>query len=106
MENNTIPKNIIDELNLSGLPEDKQEQLLSAMTESVLKEITIAVLKRLSDDEKVEFDKVRETGDSEKINKFLKDKIKDYDKMVEKIIEDFKNEMKSTISELEKNLND
>ena len=104
MNKNTIQQNIIKELGLEGLPEDKQIQLLTTMTESVLKRITIAVLERLSEEDKKEFDQVRETADPDKINEFLRKKIDNYDQMVEEIVKEFKTEMKTTIQDLQKDL--
>jgi hypothetical protein len=104
MNKNTIQQNIIKELGLENLPEDKQTELLTTMTESVLKRITIAVLERLSEEDKKEFDKVRETDDPDKINEFLRTKIDNYDQMVEKIIKEFKEEIKTAMQDLQKDL--
>ncbi len=97
-------QNLIQELGLGDLPEDKQVELLTTMTESVLKRITIQILERLSEEEKKEFDEVRETNDPDKITGFLREKIKDYDEMAENTVKEFKEEMKNTVNDLEKNL--
>lgn len=104
MDKKTIQQNLIQELGLGGLPEDKQVELLTTMTESVLKRITIQILERLSEEEKKEFDEVRETNDPDKITGFLREKIKDYDEMAENTVKEFKEEMKNTVNDLEKNL--
>tara|TARA_Y100000294_G_scaffold144193_1_gene139071 strand:+ start:377 stop:697 length:321 start_codon:yes stop_codon:yes gene_type:complete len=104
MNKKNIQQNIIKELGLEGLPEDKQIELLTTMTESVLKRITIKVLELLSEEDKKEFDQVRETNDPDKISEFLKDKIDNYDEMVEDVIKEFKEEMKSTMASLEEGL--
>ncbi len=104
MDKNKIQQNILEELGLENLPEDKKEELLSVMTESVLKRITISVLEQLSDEDKKEFDKLRDQADAEKINQFLREKIENYDAMIEKIIKEFKQEMQATMSELEKDI--
>jgi len=104
MDKKNIQQNIIKELGLEGLPEDKQIELLTTMTESVLKRITIKVLEQLSEEDKKEFDQVRETDDPDKISQFLGEKIDNYDEMVEGVIKEFKEEMKSTMTDLEKDL--
>jgi len=97
-------QNLIQELGLDSLPEDKQIELLTTMTESVLKRITIQVLEQLSEEEKKEFDEVRESGDPDKITGFLREKIEDYDEMAENTVKEFKEEMKNTVKDLEKSL--
>lgn len=104
MDKKKIQKDILEGLGLKGLSEEKQTELLTTMTESVLKRITIAVLEKLSDEDKGEFDRVREESDPDKITEFLKSKIENYDEMVEEIVEEFKEEMKSNMQELQKGL--
>ncbi len=104
MDNQKIQESIIKELGLETLPEDKQIELLNTITESILKRVTISVLEKLSEEEKVEFDQVRDTDDPEKISNFLREKISNYDEMVENVIKEFKEEMKGTMASLEKDL--
>lgn len=104
MDKKTIQQNLIQELGLGDLPEDKQVELLTTMTESVLKRITIQVLEQLSEEEKKEFDQVRESNDPDKITEFLREKIENYDEMAENTVKEFKEEMKDTIEDLEKGL--
>lgn len=104
MDTKKIQQNIIEEFGLKDLPEEKQTELLTAMTESVLKRITVKTLERLSDEDRSEFDKLKETDEPDKIVEFLREKISDYDQMVENIIKEFKEETKGTMGELEKEL--
>ncbi|MEA3292895.1 MAG: DUF5663 domain-containing protein [Patescibacteria group bacterium] len=104
MNKKIIQENIIEEFGLNDLPEEKQTELLTMMTESLLKRITIKVLEQLSKKDKKEFDSVRETSDPDEINKFLKSKIDNYDEMVEETVKEFKEEMKTTIERLKKDL--
>lgn len=104
MDTQKIQQNIIEEFGLGGLPEEKQAELLTTMTESVLKRITIKILEQLSDEDRTEFDKLKETDDPDKIVEFLRAKISDYDKMVEGVVKEFKEEMKETMGELEKGM--
>jgi len=93
-------KNLIQELGLEDLPEEKQIELLTSMTRVLIKRITLEVLEKLTEAERKEFDKVRESDDPEKVAKFLRDKIKNYDEMVEQIVKDFKNDMKGDLKNL------
>lgn len=98
MDTQQIKQSIIEELGLAGLSEEKQAELLTVMTESVLKRITVKTLELLSDEDRVEFEKLRETDDPDKIAEFLRTKISDYDAMVEGVVREFKEEIKGTIN--------
>ena len=104
MDKQKIQQNIIEEFGLENLPEKKQAELLTAMTESVLKRITVKTLERLSDEDRSEFDKLRETDEPDKIVEFLREKISDYDQMVEGVIKQFKEETKGTMAEIEEGM--
>jgi hypothetical protein len=47
-----IQKALIDELGLSELPQDKQEELLIKMTEVLLKRIFVETMEKLSDEDR------------------------------------------------------
>lgn len=100
MAKKIIQQNIIQELGLQDLPEATQIKLLTQMTESVLKRIIIEVLEKLSEKEREEFEKLQEKGNVKEMDKFLKEKIPNYEEMVQDIVEDFKNEMKENIAML------
>lgn len=89
-----IKQTIIDELGLADLPEDKKEQLLIKMTEVVLKRIFLETMEKLSEKDQEAYSKlIDENVEPAKLEEFLQEKIVDYDKMVEKIVLDFKEEM-------------
>ena len=104
MDKNKIQQDIIKEFGLESLSEEKQIELLTTITESVLKRITIAVLEKLLEEDKIEFNKVRDESDPKKITEFLRTKIENYDEMTENIVKEFKEEMKETIGKLQKDL--
>jgi hypothetical protein len=90
-----IQKELLEELGLSSLPPDKQEELLIKMTEVLLKRIFIETMERLNEADREMYEKmVDEKSEPEKIGEFLKEKVLNYDEMVQKIIIDFKEEMK------------
>lgn len=90
-----MQKELIEELGLSSLPKDKQEELLIRMTEVLLKRIFVETMEKLNDTDRETYEKmIDENMDPEKIGAFLKEKVYNYDEMVQKIIVDFKEEMK------------
>jgi hypothetical protein len=97
-EQEEVQKRLVEELGLSDLPKDKQEELLIKMTEVLLKRIFVETMERLNDVDRETYEKMMdENGDQEKISVFLREKVYNYDEMVEKIIFDFKKEMKEAI---------
>jgi len=95
MENNNIQQGLMEELGLSDLPQDKKDELMIKMTETVLKQIFTAVMKKLDEEGRDKYTQMIESQSSpEKIDKFLHEKIADYDQLLEKILADFKAEMK------------
>lgn len=101
LEKNT---NIIKELGLDELPENAQAEILTKMGEVVLKEISVKVLSRLSDSDLEEFEKVREEGSPEEVEKFLRAKVDDFDKLVENTVDEFKEEFKANVKKLKEQL--
>ena len=94
-DQNAIQKSLIDELGLSSLSQDKQEQLLIKMTEVVLKRIFVETMEKLSHDDQEAYSQLIDNKTTpEEVEKFLKEKIQNYDEMVKKVVEDFKEEMK------------
>ncbi|MEI7425547.1 MAG: DUF5663 domain-containing protein [Candidatus Moraniibacteriota bacterium] len=90
-----IQKELLEELGLTSLPQDKQEEILIKMTEVLLKRIFVETMGKLSDTDRETYEKmVDEKSDPEKIGEFLKENVYNYDEMVQKVIIDFKEEMK------------
>ena len=97
----SVTNNLMQELGLAELPDDKKISFLSAMTESVLKRITIEVLSQLSDEDQGKLLLLENTTpDPQEIEKFLKAKIPDYDQIQVRVMQDFKEEMKTTMGML------
>ena len=97
MENQeTIQKKLMDELGLANLPTDKQEKLMVRMTEVVLRRIFEETMQRLTEAEQKEYTKlVDDDVPPEQLEAFLQEKITHYDEVVQKIVTDFKEEMKN-----------
>lgn len=92
-----IQKELLEELGLENLPQEKQEELLIKMTEVLLKRIFMETMEKLSDADRDAYEKM-ENVEPEKISEFLKEKIANYDEMVQKIIVDFKEDMKKDLA--------
>lgn len=90
-----IQQTIIDELGLTDLPQDKQEQLLIKMTEVLLKRIFLETMEKLDEKGREEYQRMIEGGaDAQQVEQFLTSQISEYQQVVEKVIADFKEEMK------------
>ena len=93
---NQVQQTIIDELGLTDLPQEKQDQLLVRMTEVVLKRIFLETMEKLTESQQAEYEKLIDgDADPEQLEIFLKEKIANYDEMVVKVVTDFKEEMKA-----------
>jgi hypothetical protein len=93
-----IQKTLLEELGLSNLPQDKQDELLIKMTEVLLKRIFLETMDKLGDQGMKEYDKMVEEGaTAEQLEEFFKSRIINYETMVQKVIEEFKEEMKKEI---------
>lgn len=96
----SLQTDILSELGISQLPEEKQEEVLTAMTEVILKRIALVVLGELGEENRKEFDAISAEGDADKMNDFLSQKISNYDQKVQDEIGKFKQEMKETVDAL------
>jgi succinate dehydrogenase flavin-adding protein (antitoxin of CptAB toxin-antitoxin module) len=96
----SVPQSLLKELELDKLPPEKQEQILTTMTELLLKRITLLLLEKLSDKQRDEYDQVLATSDPKKINNFFATNLPNYEALMIKEIEDFKEEMKKTVKKL------
>lgn len=99
-----IENNIINELGLDKLPKETQVEVLSKMMQSVLKRITVEVLERLSEEDRSEFEKLQENAKPEEFDAFLSVKIDDYDGLINRVVSEFKDEMKSSMDGIKKSL--
>jgi len=82
------------ELGLNDLPQDKQDELIIKMTEIILKRMFVETMDRLQPEEQEIYGEMLDKKSSpEEIENFLRSKIEDYEKILEKIVIDFKNEM-------------
>lgn len=92
---NQIQSSLLDELGLTDLPQDKQEQLLIKMTEVVLKRILVETMDKLNQADQDAYGQlIDKEADPKEIEQFLREKIENYDQLLEKVVDDFKADMK------------
>ena len=85
---------LINDLGLDTLSQDKQNDLIIKMTEVLLKRIFLETMEKLDDKGREEYEKITQSEVTpEQIEAFFKNNIKDYDEMVRGIVEEFKTEM-------------
>lgn len=91
-------KRLIEELGLSELPIERQVELLTKMTEALLKRIFVETLEELSDaDKEIYSQMIDEKASPEEMENFLREKIPDYENFTKKVVDDFMAEMKRNI---------
>lgn len=95
-----IQDDIIKELGIDQLPPEKQEEILTAMTEVILKRITLRVLENFSEEQKDEFDKICAQGDQAKVSQYLEANVADYESIIKEETAKFRNEMHETVDNL------
>lgn len=91
---NEALQQLIKDLGIDSLPQDKQNELIIKMTEVLLKRIFLETMERLGENGREEYEKMVE-GEvvPEQVEAFFKEKIHNYDEMVQNVVVEFKEEM-------------
>jgi len=85
---------LIKDLGIDTLSEDKQNELIIKMTEVLLKRIFVETMDKLGDQGREEYEKMSEGEvEPEQVEAFFKERISNYDEMVQGVIEEFRAEM-------------
>jgi hypothetical protein len=90
---------LVKDLGIDTLSEDKQNDLMIKMTEVLLKRIFLETMDSLGEKGREEYAEMTEEGKEvtpEQVEAFFKERIKNYDEMVQGIAEEFKEEMMTT----------
>lgn len=91
-----LKKQLVEELSLSGLSPEKQEELLGKMLEALLKRIFMGTMDRLGEKGVEEYEKLIGSNPTEQqVAEFLTTNIPEYDQFVNGIIEQFKKDVKA-----------
>ncbi|MDD5464000.1 MAG: hypothetical protein PHP62_02545 [Candidatus Moranbacteria bacterium] len=85
---------LIKDLGIDTLSQDKQNELIIKMTEVLLKRIFLETMDKLGEEGREEYEKMSQGEVSPvQVEEFFKERINDYDEMVQGIIEEFRGEM-------------
>jgi hypothetical protein len=85
---------LIKDLGIDALSQEKQNELIIKMTEVLLKRIFLETMDKLGEKGREEYEKITQSEVTpQQMEEFFKNRIKDYDGMVDGIIEEFKTEM-------------
>jgi hypothetical protein len=85
---------LIKDLGIDTLSQDKQNELIIKMTEVLLKRIFLETMEKLGEKGREEYEKMSEGEvQPEQVEAFFKEKIHNYDEMVQQIVEEFRGEM-------------
>ena len=92
LDDKILKQNIIKELNLEALDEDKKIALLDKMSEIVQKGLTLRIIEEMNDEQKDKFDKILDE-DPEKLSSFLQEIFPNFLEMIQEEIIKLKKEM-------------
>ena len=92
LDKKILQQNIISELNLEMLDDDKKIALLDKMSEVIQKRLTLRVLEKLSETDQDEFEKIMDK-EPDKVSDFLQTKIPEFTEMIQEEIVKLKKEM-------------
>lgn len=97
---NILEKGLLIELGIEDAALEVQESVLDSFMGAVIKKMLVRAFELLSEDKKVELIALRDSGDSEKVEQFLKENIPDFDKVMAEVVESAKEEYRDTVEEL------
>jgi Protein of unknown function (DUF5663) len=94
LDQETLKKELIEAFHLEGIPEDKQEALISKMGEVLLKRIFLETMEKIGEAGATEYEALLDKGaKQEEIEAFLENKIPGYNVFVRGVVANFKEEM-------------
>lgn len=97
---NLIQQDVLKELGINQLPAERQEEVLAAMTEAVIKRIILRLVGELSEEKRGQLEEIADAGDSAKISEFLAANIPDHETLVKEEVVSFKKDMQATVDGL------
>ncbi|MBI4708787.1 MAG: hypothetical protein HY764_01125 [Candidatus Portnoybacteria bacterium] len=95
-----LKKNIITELGLDNLPEERKLELLGKMSDLIQKRVLLRVIKSLSLDDKEQFDKLLGQENEQEIYRFLISKVPNIDEITDEEVIRFKEEVIEHVKKL------
>lgn len=91
---------LFSELGLDALPEEDQVVIAEKMTEALLKRVIAELLDELTEEQIAEFDNLPEDSSPEDFESFFRNRVTNYDAQIERIVEEFKEEIRSELANL------
>lgn len=95
-----IEQDILKELGIDSLPAERQEEVLTAMTEAVLKRLMLRLIGAMSEEQRKEFQAIADAGEQEKISQFLSANVPNYETLIKEEAISFKKDMQKTVDGL------
>lgn len=90
----TALNQLIKDLGIDTLSQDKQNEIIIKMTEVLLKRIFLETMDKLGEEGRAEYEKMSEGEVTpEQIEAFFKEKISNYEELAQSVIDEFKEEM-------------
>ncbi|MBI4086333.1 MAG: hypothetical protein HY433_03805 [Candidatus Liptonbacteria bacterium] len=93
MNQNLLSANIIEELGIGSLPDDKKATLLASMIDLVQKRITLRLIEGLSEGELGEFEKISDSKNPDALSQFAAKHGKNFEEITKEEIVKLKGEM-------------
>lgn len=81
--NTEIQQKLIAELDLGGIPEKAQEEVISQLSEIILKSLVVAIYEKLSPEEQNAFGNLSLGGDERRMKEFVEQHIPNVHEMLE-----------------------
>lgn len=98
---NPIQKNITNALEIDSLPPEEQQEIILRVGAIIYQNVLIRVMEILTDSEQDEFEKLLDTGAKpEEIFAFLKDKVKDFEKIIDEEAVKFRDKSSNMMSQI------
>ena len=95
-----IEQDILKELGIDQLPPERQEEVLTAMTEAVLKRLILRLVGAMGEEQRKQFEEIANAGDQEKISQFLTANIPNHEALVHEEVASFKKDMQVVVDGL------
>ncbi|MEK7538697.1 MAG: hypothetical protein AAB552_02555 [Patescibacteria group bacterium] len=83
MNNQDIREVLLKELDLTGIPSEAQDQVISKLGEIILKSLVVTIYEHLLPDARKEFDAISASGNQTQIQEFLEQNIPRINELME-----------------------
>lgn len=85
---------LVRDMKIDSLPQDKQNKIIIKMTEALLKRIFVETMEELGETGRDEYEELLKKNSSpEEMENFFTERIKDYEEFIQRVIGDFKKEI-------------